>query len=212
MGKIELVAVDSLSPDVALLRKAAELLQAGGIVVMPTETRYGLLARADRPEPVETLYRLKQRSLSIPTALFLRAYSDVPSYGETNEVTDRLADAFLPGPLTIVIRATVDRAAPVVVAGKIGFRVSSAPYMQGLVQYVDFPITATSANISGDSSKSTAEELAEEFGERVDLYLDAGALTGPVSTVVDCSRGKAVVLRAGAISEEAVRRVVERAN
>lgn len=208
MRKIEFVAVDAASPDKTVIDRVAAQLRQGGLVVAPTETRYGLLARADNDRALERLYKAKRRSRKLPTALFIEDYVSVQAYGETNETTDRLASAFLPGPLTLVLKAVAGSLQSVVVAGKIGIRVSSSSIISSLLEQVDFPLTATSANISGEPEKETATEIAEVFGESVDLYLDAGPLAGPVSTVVDCSQGTAQVIRDGAVSERRIRRAL----
>jgi len=208
MRRIELVAVDAGSPDQTVIDRVAALLCKGGLVVAPTETRYGLLARADNDRALELLYKAKRRSRKVPTALFIKDYESVSVYGETNETTDKLASAFLPGPLTLVLKAVAGSHQSVVVNGKVGIRVSSSPVISSLLTQVDFPLTATSANISGEPEKETADEIAAVFGESVDMYLDAGPLVGPVSTVIDCSQGKAQVIRDGAVSERRIRRLL----
>ena len=208
MRRIELVAVDAGSPDQNVIDRVAALLRQGGLVVAPTETRYGLLARADNNRTLGRLYKAKRRSRDVPTALFVKDYESVSEYGETNETTDRLASAFLPGPLTLVLRAIAGSHQSVVVAGKVGIRVSSSPVISSLLEQVDFPLTATSANVSGEPENETATEIATVFGESVDTYLDVGPLAGPVSTVIDCSHGTVQVVREGAISERRVRQVL----
>jgi L-threonylcarbamoyladenylate synthase len=208
MRRIEIVAVDAGSPDQTVIDRVAALLHRGGLVVAPTETRYGLLARADNERAIERLYKVKRRSRKVPTALFIEDYESVPVYGETNETTDRLASAFLPGPLTLVLKAVAGLHQSVVVAGKVGIRVSSSPVISSLLEQVDFPLTATSANLSGEQEMETADEIAAVFGECVDICLDAGPLAGPVSTVIDCSQGAAQVIRDGAVSERRIRRAL----
>ena len=208
MRRIELVAVDAGSPDQTVIDRVAALLCQGGLVVAPTETRYGLLARADNDRALERLYQAKRRSRKVPTALFIKDYESVSVYGETNETTNKLASAFLPGPLTLVLRAVAGSHQSVVVNGKVGIRVSSSHVISSLLEQVDFPLTATSANISGEPEKETADEIAAVFGESVDMYLDAGPLAGSVSTVIDCSQGTAQVIRDGAVSERRIRRAL----
>ncbi|HUV31480.1 MAG TPA: L-threonylcarbamoyladenylate synthase [Acidobacteriota bacterium] len=206
----ELVAVNPASPDEAVIERAAGLLSEGGLLVVPTETRYGLLTRFDRPESLVRLYRVKRRPTTVPTALFLTGYEEFSQYGKRSSITDRLAVAFLPGPLTLVVEATTDPGEPVVVAGKIGLRVSSSRIVASLLQSVGVPLTATSANISGQTGSETATDIAAALGPEVDLYLDAGRLAGPVSTVVDCSGGHARILREGAISAPMIERALDR--
>lgn len=177
------------------------VLSSGGLVVAPTETRYGLLVRADDALAVEKLFALKQRPGKMPTAIFIESIDQITSFGRTTDIVDRLAAAFLPGPLTLVLKA-VDGGGcpPVVVDGRIGLRLSSDSLIAAIVQTAAFPITATSANLSGSPDLDSIEEISSLFGDRVELYLDAGNLNGEVSTVVDCSSEHPVVLREGAIT------------
>ena len=191
--------IDGSRPDPDLIRFAAEILRRKGIVVAPTETRYGLLGSIDDEEVLSKLFSIKKRGIGLPTAIFVRVNSYIKKFGHENEISRALAMRFLPGPLTIVLRAKVSYPAPIVVDGKIGFRVSSSPVISGIMEKLDFCVTATSANISGDNS-STINDISSQLGIPVDLYLDAGPLAGKSSTVVDCSEDKYRILREGAIS------------
>ena len=180
------------------LDTAVDVLREEGLVVAPTETRYGLLALASSQRAVRRLCDAKGREFSQPVAVFvkdLRAASDI---AEIPDSARRLAEAFLPGPLTLVLKSKVDWDQPLVVNGKIGVRISSSPVISALVDQTG-PLTATSANRSGVGEPDTAEDSARQLGEAVDLYLEAGQLTGKVSTVVDCSGDMYKILRVGAI-------------
>jgi len=199
---------DPARPGQDILKRAAESLSRGELVVAPTETRYGLLARADRQEYVEQLYLLKGRDPAKATAILVRSLAEAEDLGEMTPEALLLARSFLPGPLTIVSRARKDWPAPRVVDGKIGLRWSSSPVIQGLLARTEWPLAATSANISGQSDPEGVQEIISAFGERVGVYLDAGPLTGPTSTVVDCSTRRVRVLREGAIAREEIERVL----
>ncbi len=199
--------INPQQPESAIIAKASSLLRQGDLVVAPTETRYGLLAHGDDPRAVSRLYQLKGRPWNIPTALFVPSIEDMSRYGHVSAVAQRLAEQFLPGPLTLVLKAVVDWAAPRVVDGKIGIRVSPAPVVVSLLKEVGAPLTATSANLTGKPDGVTVQEIARALGTGVALYLDGGKLEGPVSTVVDCSTDTLTILRAGAIAEEEIRRV-----
>ncbi len=196
--------IEYSAPDQSLVDRAAAILDEGGLIVAPTETRYGLLARADVPESVARLYSIKGRPLTLPTAIFVKDIDGIPRYGRLNAAARRLAEKFLPGPMTLVIEASANLGEPMVVDGKIGIRVSSAPFIRRLLETVKFPVTATSANISGDQELETVEEIARAFGGKIDLYVDAGVLDNPVSTVVDATEDNPVVLRKGAITESEI--------
>lgn len=204
-----IVRTDPILPEKQTLEHAAAVLTAGGLVVAPTETRYGLLGRADRQDVLEKLYEVKQRSLDSPTALLIRDFGEAERYGRVNRAATILAERFLPGPMTLVLSATCDWPPPRVVNGKIGLRWSSSPVVRGILDLVEVPVTATSANISGRPEHGRVQEIVDDFEDRVTLYLDSGSLVGPVSTVVDCSEDKPRVLREGAVTLEEITRIMD---
>ncbi len=208
MNRIDIEMIDQNSPDTELVEKAAKLLTSGQLVVGPTETQYGLMARGDDSAVLDELYKLKKRPMTAPTAIFVGSYSEVTKYAYTNKMSDSLAEAFLPGPLTLVLAAKEHLKSPVACDGKVGVRISSSPFLTSLIGKVDYPVTATSANLSGCAGSDSAREAMESFGDAVSLYLDAGVLDGPVSTVIDCSGKEVKLIREGAISFELVRETV----
>ncbi len=175
-----------------------------GLVVAPTETRYGLLVRADDDTAVTRLFEVKGRIASNPTALFVGGLDEMSRYGRVTPLARKLAERFLPGPLTLVLEAIVPWEPPRVVNGRIGFRWSSSPFIQHLVAQVGEPLTATSANRSGQPDLEGIEEIQEVLGEAVNLYIDGGRLAGPASTVVDCASKNLRILRKGAISAQEI--------
>ena len=209
MVVLTVLKIDPVEPDDTALERAAACIRQGGLVVAPTETRYGLLARADRQDVLEKLYRVKNRDLNKPTAVLVREIAELSRYGAMSPAAERLAKEFLPGPLTLVLEATEAWPPPRVVEGKIGLRFSSAPLVSALLGRLDMAVTATSANISGRPDHDSVEGIASELKDQVDLYLDGGALTGPTSTVVDCSGPHPRLLREGAITREEIARTVD---
>ncbi|MFZ5980065.1 MAG: L-threonylcarbamoyladenylate synthase [Candidatus Zixiibacteriota bacterium] len=201
MSSLEVVSINRHKPEEDIMIKAVRVLGDGKLVVAPTETRYGLLTRADRREALKKLYRAKARPDSMPTAVFVGSREEIFRYGEISDIARFLTECFLPGPLTLVLRAAQKMPAPlVVVDGKIGVRLSSSPVIGRLMAGVSFPLTATSANLSGRPEHDTVEEIVDDLGEAVELYLDGGVLNFPTSTVVDCSKDRIKILRSGAIA------------
>jgi len=109
--------------------------------------------------------------------------------------------------LTLVLKAGISGSPPLVIDGKIGIRISLAPVIRELLKKVSFPLSATSANISGASEPESIEEIVDMFGEKVDLYLDGGNLTSLPSTVIDCSGDEPLILREGSITKNQVEEV-----
>ncbi|MBN2226241.1 MAG: threonylcarbamoyl-AMP synthase [candidate division Zixibacteria bacterium] len=211
MTRPNIMTINPDTPAEPILKMAVDILRKDGILLAPTETRYGLLTRIDRPDTVRELYRMKRRRLDQPTAVFLKSIAEIDRYARPTVCSSKLAKWFLPGPMTVVLSAHENLPAPVTVDGKIGIRVSSSAVIAGLLDRIDFRLTATSANLSGEPEAETVAEIAEIFGETVPLYLDAGPLGGPPSTVVDCTGDRPVVLRRGVIAEEEINRVIGKA-
>jgi L-threonylcarbamoyladenylate synthase len=183
-------------------------LERGGMVVYPTETLYGLGARALSPSAVAGVADLKGRADGKPIAVIVseramlaRIVTRLPPAAEP------LIERFWPGPLTLVLPARPDLP-PELTAGSgvVGVRVSSHPVAHALSAAIGEPITATSANPSGEPPARDVESARRAFGARVDAYLDGGVLAGgPGSTVVLVGDDSVRVLRAGAVSVETLR-------
>ncbi len=208
MIEVPVLSIDPVHPDRGVIRRAAESLADGELVVAPTETRYGLLARADSDQATERVLEAKGRGGLRPVALFVRDEDGIRALGDMTPSAERLMRAYLPGPLTLVLRSRVTWSAPRVVDGFIGLRWSSSPVIAELMSLVSFPVTATSANLSGSEELETIAQIRGALGDAISLYLDAGRLSGPVSTVVKCIGDDASILRAGAISALSIQSVL----
>lgn len=197
---MRIIKVDAEKPQPDMIEVAAKVLEVGGIVVYPTETVYGIGANILEPNAVQRVFEIKERSTDKPSSI---AFKDVKSAGRFVYFTPqarKLAEKFLPGPLTIILNTNVD-VSELLGKSKIGVRIPSGKVALALLNRVKFPITATSANISGNDSTANAQDAITQIGYRVDVVLDAGPceLAKP-STVVDLSDGKFEIVREGAIS------------
>ena len=187
----------------AVARQAAVVLAAGGIVAVPTDTVYGLAARADDDRAVARLFVVKQRRDDNPLPILIadesaleRAASDVP------EAARRLAQRFWPGPLTIVLPKS-HAVSDLVSAGRptVGVRVPDHPVARAVLAACDFLVAVTSANLSALDPAREADEVRRDFSGKIELILAADRCPGGVpSTVVELSGGAMRILRAGAIS------------
>lgn len=180
-------------------------------IVFPTETFYGLGARALRASAVDAVAKLKGRDADKPIALIVRdvamlrrVVARVPAPAE------RLIARFWPGPLTLVLPARAGLPAPLTASGEwIGVRVSSHPIAQALVAALDEPITATSANPGGAEPAIDLAAARGYFGARVGAYVDGGTLAGGLgSTVVLVADDAARVIRRGATPIDALEQVL----
>lgn len=190
---------------------AAALLRAGRLVAFPTETVYGLGAHALDPAAVARIFEAKGRPADNPLIVHVASVADLPALADVSgDAARRLADAFMPGPLTLVLprRPCVP---DVVTAGldTVAVRVPGHPLAHALLRAAAVPVAAPSANRSGRPSPTSWEAVHADLNGRIDALL-RGPRTdaGLESTVVDASGSVPVLLRAGAVSLEALRAVV----
>ena len=192
--------------DQADVKRAAELLRDGRLVAFPTETVYGLGANALSAEAVAGIFAAKQRPAWDPLIVHVPGVRDIDRIamipGELRGCVEKLAAAFWPGPLTLLLPRSA--AVPdAVTAGRalVGIRVPSHPAAQALLRAVSLPIAAPSANRFGHTSPTTADHVLADLGGRIDAVLDAGPThVGIESTVVDITRTPIVQYRPGAIT------------
>lgn len=191
----------------AAVQRAVDLLRAGEVVALPTETVYGLAANALNPEAVAKIYEVKGRPAHNPIIchvagreLAQRCVADWPALAES------LARAFWPGPLTLVLKRAA--AIPdIVTAGgdTVGIRWPSHPFMQAVIAACGFPLAAPSANLSNQLSPTNSNHVHKQLSGRIPLIVDGGqSQVGIESTVVDVSVMPPRVLRPGMIHEEAL--------
>jgi L-threonylcarbamoyladenylate synthase len=197
--------------DEADVARAVEVLRAGGLVAFPTETVYGLGADASNSRAVERIFEVKGRPrghpliVHLPTPAALDEWAtDVPAEAAT------LADAFWPGPLTLLLQRS-PRVDDVVTGGRatVGLRVPAHPLARELLTTFGGGVAAPSANRFGRVSPTTAAHVRADLGGAVDLVLDGGPCdVGVESTIVDFSTGEAEVVRPGGVTFEQLARVL----
>lgn len=195
----------------AAVAAACAALSAGEIVAIPTETVYGLAADASNGEAVAGVFAAKGRPRFNPLICHVSDVAMAECYGDLDERALRLAQAFWPGPLTIV--AALREAAPVhplVTSGLPTLALRAPRGVAGeIIAGLGRPIAAPSANLSGRLSATRAEHVAAQLGDKVPLILDAGACSvGLESTIVDLSGGPARLLRPGGLAAEAIEDVL----
>ena len=183
--------------------KIEKTLAAGGAVVLPTETVYGLFAQALNEEAVERVYELKRRPRD--KALNLNVASLEESYAFSKNqpcYLEQLYQAFLPGPLTVILQAN-DRVPAWINSGMetVGFRIPNHPVTLDLIRKYG-PLIGPSANLSGKVSGTSFQQIVMDFQEQVSGVEEDAALTGQDSTILDLSGEKALILRQGAITRE----------
>ncbi len=200
-----------LPVDDASLKEAGRLLKAGQLVVFPTETVYGLGAHALDPAAVQRIFEAKGRPSDNPLIVHVAGVEAAKKLvAQWPPLADRLARAFWPGPLTLVLpRAPGVPDAVTAGLDSVAVRVPAHPVAQAVLRAAGVPIAAPSANSSGRPSPTTAQHAEADLKDKVPLYLDGGPATvGLESTVVSLLGPKPAILRVGALPKEALLRVV----
>jgi len=174
------------------MQKIVQTLQDGDVIIYPTDTLYALGADATNPKAVEKIYEIKGRDQNKPLSIAVGSIKDIEKYAYTTPLSEKLAEKFLPGPLTLVLKKK-DTLAPNLTSDEtIAIRVLDHP----LFAEINFPLTATSANRSGKDVPETLKAILEEL-RGVAIGIDEGTLKGKPSTLVDCRGEEPIILREG---------------
>jgi L-threonylcarbamoyladenylate synthase len=198
----------------AAIARAAEILRAGGLVALPTETVYGLGANALDADAVARIFTAKQRPAWDPVIVHVSGQVEnnhmlAPLVTEIPAAARKLMEAFWPGPLTLLLPRS--KAIPdAVTAGRplVGVRMPAHPVAFELIRQAAVPVAAPSANLFSHTSPTTAEHVLHDLDGRIDAILDAGpAEHGVESTVIDPTQSPMIIYRPGAITLEQIRAV-----
>ncbi len=195
----------------AQIERGISILKQGGLVAFPTDTVYGLGASASNQPAVARIYQVKERPKDMALPLLLAHTSQINEVAcPVPPIAWLLADKFLPGALTIVLYKS-NSVLDIVTGGgsTVAVRIPAHPIPVALAEDLG-PIVGTSANLSGKPSALTADEVCSQFGDKIDLVIDAGRCPGGrESTIVDVTGEVPVILREGAIPREELEQVCE---
>lgn len=195
--------VNPHSPEPEVIEAAREVLARDGLVVMPTETVYGLAARALSSAAIVRVFIVKKRARSQPLTVQIASPQMLLLVcADVSAAVRRLVKRFMPGPLTLVLTGSgLLPAALSAGSGKVGVRIPSHPVALAVLKAIAEPLVVTSANLSGRTATTSAEAALRQLEGKVDLVLDAGPCElGRESTVLDMTVSPPRVLREGAIS------------
>jgi L-threonylcarbamoyladenylate synthase len=195
------------------LEAAVRLLQEGGVLAIPTDTLYGLAVDAFNADAIERVFTVKERPEGMALPVLLSGAEQLEKVAQQVPLrVSRIADAFWPGPLTLIVKRN-GALPPRLTAGNstVAVRVPDHPVPRALARRLDRPITGTSANISGAADPQTLEELRHQVGERVDLIVEDGpSPAGTASTIVDVSGEDPKLIREGVIPFDEIAALLNR--
>ena len=198
MSSTRVIKINPEKPEEKLLLQAADVIRDGGLVIVPTETVYGIAANSLNQKTLERLSRIKDRPANKPYSLHIGERDKVVEFAKDIPVAAfKLMDKFWPGPLTMILRAADNTT--------IGIRLADNKILRRIITLADVPIVCPSANISGKPAPTTFPAALKDLSGLVDLAIDAGdTRLGVESTVVDLTVDPPQVLREGAIKKEGV--------
>jgi len=202
--RVEILKINSDAPDPSLIRYVADQIRAGQVLGMPTDTFYGLAADPFNLRAVDRVYEIKSRSRHKPLSLLIESVDQAKEMAKSlPDEFYALAKKFWPGPLTVIVRAGSRLPLKVTAnTGNVALRVPNSKIPLEVVKAAAIPITATSANLSGESECTTAEAVRDQLGVRIPIIVDGGTSPREIaSTIVDLTDEEARwrVLREGAI-------------
>ena len=207
--RAEILKISSETPEISLVKYAADQIRSGEVLGMPTDTFYGLAADPFNLRAVDKVYEIKTRSRHKPLSLLIGSVEQAEELAK--DLTDEfyaLARKFWPGPLTIIVKAGSRLPLKVTAnTGNVAIRVPNAKIPLAVVTAAAIPITATSANLSGASECTTAEQVRDQLHGRINVIVDGGTSPRDIaSTIVDLTDDGARwrVIREGAIPAEQV--------
>lgn len=204
--KTEIIKINDPVKSGADIERAAGIIRRGGLVVFPTETVYGLGGNGTDPGAARKIYAAKGRPSDNPLIIHIAHPEDAEKYAVTSEYYYKLAAAFMPGPLTVILPKK-DIIPKEVTGGldTVAVRCPSHPTAHALIEAAGVPIAAPSANLSGKPSPTSAKFVVEDMDGRVDMIIDGGDCEiGLESTIISLRGGEATLLRPGAVTYDAL--------
>ena len=200
--------------DASAIEKCADIIKSGGLVAFPTETVYGLGADATDADAAKKIYAAKGRPSDNPLIIHVASPDDTEKYAYTSELYYKLANAFMPGPLTVVLKKK--DSIPMGVTGgldTVAVRCPDHPIAHALIAAASTAIAAPSANLSGSPSPTCGEHVISDMNGAIDAIIDGGCCDiGLESTIVKIDGDSLTLLRPGAITADALRCVCENVN
>ncbi len=201
--------ISSNNPEAA--KKAASVLNRGGVIIYPTETLYGIGALANNADAVNRIFEVKGRPHGKPIPVLVNNIEMLATIAKSIPLVNSLSEEYWPGKLTMLLELTTELPELITCgSGKIALRVSSHPFLMGLFDLIDVPLTSTSANISDGLNISDPKELFETFNGKVDLIVDSGKIPASKgSTIIDLTLDPPQILRDGDVDSKTLKEFID---
>jgi len=199
--------LDSSNPDKNIIKKSAEVIKSGGIIVYPTDTLYGLGVDITNKQAMDRLYYLKGRNASKPVSIMVNNLEQLEQLvGKLYKIEYNASKLFFPGKITLIISAKDKLSIPRMShLKKLGFRIPQSKTTNMLIEYAGTPISTTSVNISSKENVKNVEDILAIFGDKIDLILDAGPVQSTKgSSILDLTTEPPTLLRKGEISRSEI--------
>ncbi|MFY9462936.1 MAG: L-threonylcarbamoyladenylate synthase [Candidatus Sungiibacteriota bacterium] len=208
---MEAIALGGVPYAVALMRAIA-VVQAGGVIISPTDTVYGLVCNGFNESAVRKMFAIKHRPQEKAFPIFVRDIAMARRYAYISDVKARMLEKIWPGAVTAVFHHK-EKLPPVLTGGRntIGIRILDHPFLAALLAKLDMPLAQTSANIAELPPARTAAEAAAYFEknpDQPDLIIDGGEISSISSTVIDCTGASPLILRSGIVSKADIDRLL----
>lgn len=193
------------------IKECASILKNGGVVSIPTETVFGLAVVFDNEKAYQRLNVIKNRDNNKPYTLMIGSLEQISEYAYINEDDQKIIDAFMPGSITLLLRAKENVPSYVThESGIIGIRIPSHPLTLELLKEVEKPLLVPSANKSGQQPAKTYEEVKTIFSNELDYIIECPPSNGLPSTIVDLTKKEPLIIREGPISLEDILSVLKK--
>lgn len=195
-----------------VLGNAEEVIRRGGILILPTDTVYGIVGSAKSERAIEKAFFVKRRPEEKAFPVFIGSIPDARRWAYISDQKAAFLEHVWPGAITVVFQKKGELPA-LLTGGKdtLGLRMPDHPLLLRLLSFFDFPLFQTSANVSSQEPARTPEDVARSFGANesaIDLFIDAGPLVGNPSTVIDYTTDHPIILRSGRVSKAELDRLL----
>jgi tRNA threonylcarbamoyl adenosine modification protein (Sua5/YciO/YrdC/YwlC family) len=189
------------NPEPRTIRKAAEILAAGGIVIYPTDTVYGLGCSIENKNAIEKIYLIKRQRTDKPFSFICSDLTHISEYARVSNAAFKIMKHLIPGPYTFILPAGRMKALPKILVSRrksVGIRVPESEVALAIVKQLGHPILSTSVTTEDGELLNDPAVIGEHFNNVVDMIIDGGVLTSEPSTILDLTDETPVVVRMGA--------------